>query len=357
MISIKKDSKIYILSPYHNTGGPKSLHQLANVLNSRGYNTFIVYTVKDKILKDRPVLYSFCEAKVSNYIENNKNNYLIVPETYTYFSSKYNDVTTIIWWLSLDFYFTINLIESATNIIKQRGYNLFLYPLIIIGLIIKESNYLVHKKKLSNKDYERIYHLYNCKYVKNYLLSKGALESNISYLCGPLESKFYKINYDEVKDSKKNIVVYNPAKMNLKFFNRIKKITNSNQQEISFLAIENMSRIEVFNALKSAKVYLDFGNFPGPERMPREAVCLYCNIITSTMGSAGNDEDVLIPRKYKFDIIEKSSAKDISRLIIEFVHNYENYISNFDEYREKVWNQIDDFQSDIEEIFIQSEFD
>jgi len=34
---------IYIISPYLRTGGPRSLHQLANILLDHGYMTRIVY--------------------------------------------------------------------------------------------------------------------------------------------------------------------------------------------------------------------------------------------------------------------------------------------------------------------------
>lgn len=352
MISIKNNSKIYILSPFHNTGGPKSLHQLANVLCIKGYETYMVYVKNNKILKNNNILYDFCNAKIANSIEDNEDNIVIAPETCTTFFFKYNNIKKVIWWLSLDYYLAINLCEATHSLIKRRGYNLFVFPLAMICLIIKHPNLLIHKKKLTKKDFINIYHLYNCNYVKDYLINSGAKNDNISYLCGPLERRFYKIEFDEIRPYKKDVVVYNPAKMNKNFFAKIMNEINANNMKVSFMAIENMSRDEVFNTLKSAKVYLDFGNFPGPERMPREAACLYCNIITSNMGSAKNDVDVAIPKKNKFNIKTKYSEKKVVELIEKFITNYDEYVFENDEYRNKIWNQIDKFEDNIGNLFV-----
>jgi hypothetical protein len=111
-----------------------------------------------------------------------------------------------------------------------------------------------------------------------------------------------------------------------------------------------MSRKQVFDTLRGAKLYIDFGTFPGPERMPREAVSLYCNIITSKKGSAANNVDVPIPRENKFDLTDENVPK-VGQLMLQMIENYEDYVSQGDQYREKVYDQIESFDQRIANIF------
>ena len=50
-----------------------------------------------------------------------------------------------------------------------------------------------------------------------------------------------------------------------------------------------------------AKLYIDLGEFGGPERIPKEAVYFGCNIIVANHNAAANDFDVAIPQEYKID--------------------------------------------------------
>lgn len=47
-------------------------------------------------------------------------------------------------------------------------------------------------------------------------------------------------------------------------------------RELNFKPIINMTRDEVIRELQRAKVYIDFGNHPGKDRIPREAAILGC---------------------------------------------------------------------------------
>ena len=70
-------------------------------------------------------------------------------------------------------------------------------------------------------------------------------------------------------------------------------------KKFNFIPIQGMSSIEVANLLESAKIYIDFGNHPGKDRLPREAVLSGCCIITNSKGSAKNSVDICISKKYK----------------------------------------------------------
>lgn len=172
------------------------------------------------------------------------------------------------------------------------------------------------------------------------------------YLCGPLEEYFVTLDEKEIKKKKKNIVAYNcsTAKVNLKYVNMVINQAAKLNSEIEFVPIKGMSREEVLKTLISAKAYLDLGVFPGPERIPREAITSYCNIITSTMGSCNNNEDVPIPLNYKFDIRRKN-IKKIAKKLVDITINYEKYNCDFEEYRKKSKKQFYSFHDDIRNTF------
>ena len=144
-------------------------------------------------------------------------------------------------------------------------------------------------------------------------------------------------------------MIYNPKK-GYEFTEKIINKIKLEKQDITVIPIQNMSSQQIIELMKEAKVYMDFGFFPGPERIPREAVSCYCNLITSRLGSARNDEDILISHEYKFESNLENIDKIVKK-IIGMVENYENEVTQFDLYREKVIKQVQLFDNNIEKIF------
>ena len=350
MVELKENSKIYIISPFHNTGGPKSLHQLANVLIENKLNVFIVYYFKGAYLDNNNKLFDFCKAKLCNEIEDEEKNIIITSEFQTDILSDYKKIKKCIWWLSLDYYFCSDLKGSVLQALRLKKMPKCLFPFMLLKFISNNPNCIKYKKE-KKCNLKKYYHFYNCEYVKLFLSKSGVSTANMKYLCGPLEQKFYKIKYLDVKNYKTDCVCYNPAKMDLKFMKKIEKRMKTINPNIKFIPIKNMNRLQVFETLRMSKVYIDFGYFPGPERMPREAVSVYCNLITSTEGSAKNHVDVPIPEMFKFNILKKNSIDNIVTMINTLVLNYEQNLSYGDKYREKVWKQIEEFEQNINEIF------
>ena len=77
--------------------------------------------------------------------------------------------------------------------------------------------------------------------------------------------------------------------------------------DINWVPLQNMTRSELVNVMRVAKVFVDFGYHPGKDRLPRECAANGCCVITGMRGSANYFEDVPIPSKYKFD--EKHANK------------------------------------------------
>lgn len=347
MIEMKEDSKVYVACPNKIiSGGPETLHQLVDKLRSINIDAYIYYFDVDNIETNDLVSQRFKKyniryvTKINDSIEN----VLIIPEVYTKLLYKFKKIQKGIWWLSYDFYYKLLIKNRSELALKKRRLPLMFKPFLELYFIVKEHGY---KQFQFDKDTNKYFHIYNCEYIKQILLKNGVKEEKTLYLCGPIGQNFLE-NYLSEKN-KENIVVYNPTKgysYTIKIIDNIKKIDDN----IKFLPLKDLTPDGMAELLKKSKVYIDFGFFPGPERIPREAVSCYCNLVTSNCGSANNDVDVLIPKEFKFSPID-DNIKKISELIIDEIYNYSNYVKYFDDYREKVKMQPDIFNNNIKLLF------
>lgn len=325
--------KIYIASfGSKGTGGSESQHQLCDILNKNGLDCYIYYIDKYGTPEN---LSKYC-IKVAKDIEDDKTNILIVPETRTGLLYKYKKVKKVIWWLSWDFYFYNLPKQFGARKIPKGVPKFFSFFASFLGILFKK----IDAKNFKFRSPE-VFHLYNCEYIKENLLMRGIDLNSMDYLCGPIENDFFDSRdvIDSVRSEKKNIVCFNPAK-DSEFSLKISTNLNNIDESIKVIPIENMTSSEVKKILMMSKVYIDFGFFPGPERMPREAVMSGCVIITGTSGAAKNQIDVPIPIKYKFEKIDEN-IKSITEEILKSIKN-PSY-SDFDKYIHKVSNQKKQF--------------
>lgn len=344
------NKKIYVACTIKSTtGGPESLHQLVSKLNDMGAEAYIYYfnaQCKSGNIKINDKFKNY-NIKFVTELEDNKDNILIVPEYYTYILYKYKEIKKYIWWLSLDFYFEglphgqVEAIRKRNNISKRL--KILLYPYVFLN---KKAHF---KNFTFGNDKNDIFHLFNCEYVKEYLLKNGINKNNMEYLCGPIRDEYFK----KIElDKKENILMYNPAK-GYEFTAKIIKKIEEENFDVTIIPIKGMKPKEIVDNLNKAKVYMDFGFFPGPERIPREAVCRYCNILTSMNGSAKNNIDVPIPLEYKFEDIDEN-LDNIVKCIFNLMENFEDNIYKYEEYRNKVKEQKDLFNKNIYNIFIKN---
>ncbi|OUQ31573.1 hypothetical protein [Massilimicrobiota timonensis] len=337
--------KIYVVT-YANasSGGNESLHQLCSKLNNLNLDAYIYYLNNPKAAI--PYKFKSYNIKSTHNIDDSEENILIVPEISTSFLYKFNKIKKCIWWLSLDFYLRTLPKFTFKNFVNDHNIPRLLYPLAY--LYLKCTGELNKQCFEFREDKNHIFHFYNCEYAKQYLINHGVKEENTLYLCGPINSEFFNQTIDLSK--KENIILYNPKK-GIEFTKKIIQKLKDNEINAQIIALENMNYHQLMMFYSKAKIYIDFGFFPGPERIPREAVTMYCNIITSTTGSAKNNSDVPIPYEFKID------AKDdnLDRIVLKIKNmlvNYNDDIPRFEQYRKKVIDQRRLFDEHIEKYFI-----
>ncbi len=331
-MSLISADTIYVLCPANQiSGGPELLHQLVHHLNILGHKAKIYYIPKnhpDPIPSD----FEKYNIQYTFEIEDNSKNLLIVPEMYTGHLDRYKNIQKSIWWLSIDFYY-----ESLTF----RCPRCSLYQKILLY-----GNYLIKRRKFFyfNNHSKGIFHFVQSEYARQHLLEKGIDSNKISMLSDYLNDDF--IEQQSIPSAKKDIVVYNPKK-GFSFTQKLIKLAPS----LEFLPIENMTRTEVSELLKAAKVYIDFGNHPGKDRLPREAAISGCCILTSFQGSANYHEDVPIENEYKF-IDNEDNIENIIIKIKKCFDEYEEESKNFEEYRTIIKNQKNIFIQEITKVFV-----
>ena len=311
---------VYILTPGNSTsGGPETLHQLAHTLNENNIECFTKYYGRKRNIPKHLSKYNIKEI---DKIKDSKENIVICPETATQYLKLYPKSRKVVWWLSVDFY---KLYTEMTNLNFKNYFKKLFY-----------NKFSINFEK--NNDY---FHIYNCEYAKQFLLEKNVSLEKLYELCGPINTQYLKSD-TEIKVG--NIIAYNPKK-GKEFTEKIIKDSEDKGYNFDFIPIENMDTNQVSELLDNAKMYIDFGNFPGPERLPREAVIKNCLILTCTEGAAKNDIDVPIKKEYKFD----KKSKNISKIILkidESINNYDEKIKDFEIYKQKVLSQVQTFEVD-----------
>jgi hypothetical protein len=343
MIEIYKNTKIFVACPANAaTGGPELLHQLVyHLRKDLNIDAFMYYYNFDNRRFETPIhpeykMYGNPFVTNLNEIEDNKKNIIIVPEVQEGLNllQLFKNIRKGVWFLSVDYYYLskvhekmlflgFNKLDLLSNKIEKLAIK-FPYEK---DPLLKLADFYMTNSYRGLKWFSNLKPMY---YLPDYYVNIRFIEES------------YALNLN----NKKNIVAYNPNKGYL-FTKKIIEFADG----IKFIPIRNMTREDVINLLKEAKVYIDFGYFPGPERIPKEAAILGCCVITGKRGSAGFYEDVPIPNEYKFENKEENIPKIIDK-IKDCFENYEEKYKDFEYYREVIKNGPQRFIEDLKKIFV-----
>lgn len=326
--------KIFVLAPASASGGPETLHQVVDSLRRHGRDAHIVYYPGAFGLQCPP---QFCKYDCSpvTEIEDSPENLLIVPETNTVPLSQYNRINKCVLWLSKDFYFSNIKNAAAVSLGENASEEEIRQFASVSGLSV------------FNAHFNSYFHGYNCFYVKQYLKEKHIPFFYTFPLVGPIGKEVLESPVPKTRD---NIIAYgySPNK-GTEFIDKVIAQCKVLRPDISYIPIYQKTRTEVVDILSRAKVYVDFGSFPGPERIPREAVWLGCNIITSRSGAAANYYDVPIPPSCKFNAKDEELPHIIQRLF-SLCDNYQKNHWMFLFYKFKVGQQHRVFDRSVSRI-------
>ena len=316
------------------TGGPELLHQLAFVLNSIGVgaqmvyvkNSFPIEITKANIIDEYSCYCSETESDLS--VIDREENMVVVPEILYEAFDDIKNATKVAWWLSVDGY---------KDILKDK-----------YGFSDEDFNDIAKLDYYGFRKKSDVFHLAQSYYAIDFLKNTiGISEEMVDYLSDYINDSYLQISPEELNVERKNMVVFNPKKGGW----RLKKLIDETREEILWVPLENLTKEKMRLHMMIAKIYVDFGNHPGKDRIPREAAISGCCVITGRQGAAAFHEDVPIPEKYKVDDLEDVDVPKVRELILDIFENYEERTKEFEPYREMIRGEKERFVMDVMRLF------
>lgn len=147
---------------------------------------------------------------------------------------------------------------------------------------------------------------------------------------------------------KEDIILYNPKK-GKQYVEKLMLLL----PDCQFIPLQGFTREQLNEVFDRAKLYVDFGPFPGKDRIPREAVLHHCCLITGRFGASAFYEDVPIPGRYKFSMQGRIPWEDITRLVRSIFADYGDHDRDFDLMRERIGREKTVFGRECKEAFVQ----
>lgn len=305
--------KIYILAPQnHKSGGPELAHQLCHAINElTDVPAFMCYVDTgapfDKALGidiPAPDAYEIYETQhISDpSVLDNSDSVIVFPEGLTLSMPYYPKARKVLWWMSVD------------NYIKSTN----------------ESNLPFISKNVS-------LHLFQSFYSKDYVEKKIPGAKGL-YLSDYINEQHGKFIYPA--ELRENMGLYNPAKG----YDQIKPLIEK-ASWLKWVPLTGLDIPHMVLMMEAGKIYVDFGNHPGKDRIPREAAADGCCVITNKKGAAAFEGDVPIPEKYKFES-PLDSLDEIDTLIHDICDNFATHQADFADYRKMIASEKDAFYSD-----------
>ena len=336
--------QVYIFCPgNYISGGPEALHQLRYYMELEGIDAWIVYTdcidggtcSSTRYNQYFPTSKKFLAEE--DYVED-KSHLIIMPESTSRRLLHYHKAKIAIWWLSVLFY------DSYHSSLDRYTFNNH------IQMEFCKFKCLVRDARNAMVSF----YLYHCRHVKNYCASQFAfdyvrndLNQEAVMLVEPISKEFleaggvFAANQAEMERSKE--ILYNPVKSSKLLDTLIQR------GNFHYHPIRGYNTNELVDLYRNHMLYIDFGDFPGPERIPKEAAYNGCNILVGKINAAENDFDVAILDTYK---MYDPTIEEIELKIEQMLAEYESEFNDFNGFRYKIDGLESGFKKAIRTYFV-----
>lgn len=322
-MDVYENTTIFIACPANCvTGGPELLHQLASELLRRGLRVFLWYPDAKSGCPPQPGEYRKYRVPYVQNITDAPEHIVMFPETMTVLLPRIHHARCILWWLSVD-----NYLNSLRDFFADP-------PSTFASRPLAEQIFLFSPGT-------RLEHWVQSEYARQFVLQNHVPAAQVYTVGDYLQSATHLGALGTTAGGRLDIVTYNPKKG----FEFTQKLIDA-APDIKWAPIINMTAEEVHTLLAHAKCYIDFGNHPGQDRLPREAAMAGCCVITGRRGAAANDIDVPIPASYKFDNHQESIPR-ILACIRSCLTAYAVHRPAFKAYRAMIAGQKERFRHDV----------
>ncbi len=120
--------------------------------------------------------------------------------------------------------------------------------------------------------------------------------------------------------------------------------------DLDYIKLENFTQNEIIFALDISNIYIDFGSFPGKDRIPREALLRNCVIFIHNQGCATDTESFPIDDYFRFseqDVLDGTLYEKIKIVLAD----YENMQKKQSFMRNQILQEQDLFEKNIKDFF------
>lgn len=260
------------------TGGPEAMHQLGAALIAAGHRAEMVYwpIARENQTPDKFKPYG---VPVSTELPDRPEVVVVLPEVNTKRVWAFKRARVLIWWLSVDQHFWAQQPTKWTRRAKQW----------LRTRLPSQREYAFQPKA-------NLQHAWQSEYARRFLVERGvaaplALTDYIAPTLVPEEAEI-------AVDGRQDLVLFNPLKGKA-FTEQLRAACADAPWQ--FVPLQGYTPAELRALFGRAKVYIDFGEHPGRDRIPREAAACGCVVVTGRRGSAANPVDVPLDERYKVD--------------------------------------------------------
>lgn len=272
--------RVTFLCPAVTTGGPEAIHQVAQLLNTEGIRADIAYygaggaltldggrlRVTPPPLNPAPAAYAHYRPVACEQALLRRHHLIVLPEVLAVQAASFPGASVAVWWLSVD-----NALVDVPDTSRR-------------ALFADRA----------------VRHFHQSAYAADFLRSAGVPAST------PL-GDFTDARFTAVVPAGPGadpVVAYNPAKgadLAGAFF--------TGAPGISPAPIRGMTKDQIVDRLRSTRVYVDFGNLPGKDRLPREAAASGAVVFVRRLGAGRFSEDFPVPDFFRFDEADVHSGE------------------------------------------------
>lgn len=331
--------KVYVLAPAgKTTGGVELAHQLVDALIGLGQEAYVVYVDKDGIVPgtEVPQMYRMYRVRVSDSVEDSPDNMLVLPEIYFDYLYRFPSIRIACWWMSVDNHYYSACLADMLRFpwgLKERGDLVYRY--VVEGVRFRNS--LADLRRQS----DRIVHFYQSAYALDHLTAKGF--RNVV----PMSDYIHPDLFVSSRVPKEDLILYNPKKGK-----KYVEMLRERIPDCTFIPLQGFGREQLNAVFDRAKLYVDFGPFPGKDRIPREAVLHGCCLMTARFGASAYQEDVPIPESYKFSMRGRIPWEGIISRVRRVFADYESCCLDFDSMREQIETERETFLREVAAFFL-----
>jgi hypothetical protein len=295
------------------TGGVEALHQLVDSARRQDIPASICYFPPGR--REVVDAYKHYDVEVSVHVPDASDVLVVAPETSTKVLTFLTRTRKALWWLSID-----NFFLHLERPVSEAGSD----PEQLQALFRPDS---------------QIVHVTQSEYARRFLSMRSVPSTMLTdYLSDAFVTRAEALQ----KQPKKDLVLYNPRK-GLDF---TRQLIEASRGQLEWAPIEGLDADGVAELLGSAKLYVDFGQHPGRDRIPREAGLSGCCILTGRRGAAANDIDLPIPARFRLD----DSAPDVVctavDLAVDTIMRFDEVTEEFAPYRNWIVEQRSRFDDE-----------